>query len=59
MQQYNHNCQLSQEEKRLLAEAELRSQRRRLHELRTEQDATVRRIRRAEMVLLEAGNENA
>lgn len=51
MQQYNHNCQLSQEEKRLLAEAELRSQRRRLHELRDEQNEVVQRIRRAERIL--------
>lgn len=51
MQQYNYNCQLSPEEKRLLAEAELQNQRRRLHELRDEQNEIVQRIRRAERIL--------
>ena len=51
MPHYNDTCQLSPEETRLLAEAELQSQRRRLHELCVEQNAIVQRILRAERIL--------
>lgn len=46
-------CQLSQSEKRTLAEAELLSQRKRLHELRRECMDAERRIQMAMQVLME------
>ena len=46
-------CQLSQSEKRILAEAELLSQRKRLHELRRECMDAERRIQMAMQVLME------
>lgn len=52
----HHNtdaCQLSQSEKRILAEAELLNQRKRLHELRRECMDAERRIQMAMQVLME------
>lgn len=52
MQQHNDVCQLSQAEKRILAEAELLSQRKRLHELKVEYREAMQRIHRAKRIIL-------
>lgn len=49
-------CQLSQSEKRTLAEAELISQRKRLHELRQQCMDAERRIQMAMQVLMEVNH---
>lgn len=54
MQQYNYNCQLSPEEKRLLAE--LQSQEARLRVLYTEMEEAIRRMQRAKLALVEVSH---
>lgn len=56
MQQYADGCQLSSLEKRILAEAELQSQRQRIQMLRTEMDGAIRRMWRAKQVLMEVSH---
>lgn len=56
MQQYADGCQLSSLEKRILAEAELQSQRQRIQMLRTEMDEAIRRMWRAKQVLMEVSH---
>lgn len=51
MQQYNYNCQLSPEENRLLAEAELATQKWRISQLRTEYAEAIQRIQQARRML--------
>lgn len=53
MQQNTSSCQLSSAEKRILAEAELQSQQKRLHALLAECAEAQRRMRRAERILAE------
>ena len=48
--------QLSSLEKRILAEAELQSQRQRIQMLRTEMDEAIRRMWRAKQVLMEVSH---
>lgn len=56
MQQNTSGCQLSSAEKRILAEAELQSQRQRLRMLRVEVEETLRRMQRAKRVLIEVNH---